>query len=91
MAISWDTYDKGDYDVYLLRVRFTDQVPGMDDPIPGCRYHEFPKRGARWPTTLRIACGSPTRCLARKWGKDFGAYDTTGIGIYQNHNIEVRC
>ena len=25
------------------------------------------------------------------WGKDFGAYDTTGIGLYQNHTIAVRC
>src|ERR1700736_5882046 len=33
VAISWDTYDKGDYDVYLRRVRFTDHV-ALDAPIP---------------------------------------------------------
>ncbi len=89
VAISWDTYDKGDYDVYLRRVRFTDQV-GMDDPIPVAATTSFEARSS-------LAYDAQNRLWIAyevsgpKWGKDFGAYDTTGIGIYQNHNIEVRC
>ena len=26
-----------------------------------------------------------------KWGKDFGAYETTGVALYQDHNIRVKC
>jgi hypothetical protein len=89
VSISWDTYDKGDYDVYLRRVRFTDQI-GMDDPIPIAASLNFETRSS-------LAYDAQSRLWIAyevsgpKWGKDFGAYDTTGIGIYQNHTIQVRC
>ena len=90
VAISWDTYDKGDYDVYLRRVRFADQI-GMDDSHPHRRDRRTSKRAVRWPTIRRTACGSPTRWPAPSWGKDFGAYDTTGLPLYSSHTIQVRC
>ena len=89
VAISWDTYDKGDYDVYLRRVRFTDQI-GMDDPIPIAATPSFEARSS-------LAYDAQNRLWIAyevsgpKWGKDFGTYDTTGIGLYQNHTIQVRC
>jgi hypothetical protein len=89
VAISWDTYDKGDYDVYLRRVRFTDQI-GMDDPIPITATLNFEARSS-------LAYDAQNRLWIAyevsgpKWGKDFGAYDTTGIGLYQDHTIQVRC
>jgi hypothetical protein len=89
VAISWDTYDKGDYDVYLRRVRFTDQI-GMDDPIPVAATLNFEVRSS-------LAYDAQNRLWIAyevsgpKWGKDFGAYDTTGIGLYQDHTIQVRC
>lgn len=89
VAISWDTYDKGDYDVYLRRVRFTDQI-GLDDPIPIAATAGFEARSS-------LAYDAQNRLWVAyevsgpKWGKDFGAYDTTGIGLYQNHTVQVRC
>jgi len=89
VSISWDTYDKGDYDVYLRRVRFTDQI-GMDDPLPIAATLSFEARSS-------LAYDAQSRLWIAyevsgpKWGKDFGAYDTTGIAIYQNHTIQVRC
>jgi hypothetical protein len=89
VTISWDTYDKGDYDVYLRRVRFTDQI-GMDDPIPIAATLNFEARSS-------LAYDAQNRLWVAyevsgpKWGKDFGAYDTTGIGLYQDHTIQVRC
>jgi len=89
VAISWDTYDKGDYDVYLRRVRFTDQV-GMDDPIPVAATLNFEARSSlAYDPQNRLWIAYEVS--GPKWGKDFGAYDTTGIGLYQNHNIQVRC
>src|ERR1022692_2624733 len=88
VAISWDTYDKGDYDVYLRRVRFTDQI-GMDDPVPIAATLNFEARSS-------LAYDAQNRLWIAyevsgpKWGKDFGAYDTTGIGLYQDHTIQVR-
>src|SRR5260221_12754490 len=27
----------------------------------------------------------------KKWGKDFGAYETTGVALYQGHNLKIKC
>ncbi len=89
VAISWDTYDKGDYDVYLRRARFTDQI-GLDDPIPIAATLNFEARSS-------LAYDSQNRLWIAyevsgpKWGKDYGLYDTTGVSLYHNHTIQVRC
>jgi hypothetical protein len=89
VAISFDTYDKGDYDVYVRRARFTDQV-GFDDPIPIAASLNFEARSS-------VAYDPQNRLWIAyevsgpKWGKDYGAYDTTGIALYHNHTIQVRC
>jgi hypothetical protein len=89
VAISWDTYNKGDYDVYLRRVRFTDQI-GMDDPIPIAATVNFEARSS-------LAYDAQNRLwiayefAGSRWGKDFGAYDTTGNPLYGPHTIQVRC
>jgi hypothetical protein len=89
VAISWDTYDKGDYDVYLRRLHYSDQI-GMDDPIPVAATNNFEARSSLaydFQNRLWIAY----EVSGPRWGKDFGAYDTSGIGLYQNHTIQVRC
>lgn len=89
VAISWDTYDKGDYDVYLRRARFTDQI-GFDDPIPIAATANFEARSS-------LAYDSQNRLwiayevAGSRWGKDFGAFDTTGTPLYGGHTIQVRC
>jgi hypothetical protein len=89
VAISWDTYDKGDYDVYLRRVQFTDHV-GMDAPIPIAATLNFEARSS-------IAYDPQNRLWIAyevsgpDWGKDYGLYDTTGIALYHNHTVQVRC
>ena len=89
VAISWDTYDKGDYDVYLRRVRFTDQI-GLDDPIPIAATLNFEARSSlAYDPQNRLWIAYEVS--GPKWGKDYGAYDTTGIALYHNHTIQVRC
>ena len=89
VAISWDTYDKGDYDVYLRRVQFTDQI-GMDDPIPIAASARFEARSSlAYDPQNRLWIAYEVS--GPRWGKDFGTYDTTGIALYQNHTIEVVC
>ena len=89
VAISWDTYDKGDYDVYLRRVRFTDQI-GLDDPIPIAATLNFEARSSlAYDPQNRLWIAYEVS--GPKWGKDFGAYDSTGIALYQQHTIQVRC
>jgi len=89
VAISWDTYAKGDYDVYLRRVRYTDQI-GMDDPITVAATSNFEGRSSLaydGQNRLWIAY----EVAGARWGKDFGAYDTTGNPLYAYHTVQVRC
>jgi hypothetical protein len=89
VAISWDTYDKGDYDVYLRRVRFTSQI-GFDDPIPIAATLNFEARSSlAYDAQNRLWIAYEV--AGSKWGKDFGAFDTTGLPLYASHTIQVRC
>ena len=90
IAIAWDTYDKGDYDVYFRRLRWHGSTPRMSAPVPAAVSDKFEARpsisfdpqGRLWLAYE----GSE-----QKWGKDFGAYETTGIALYQGHTIRMKC
>jgi hypothetical protein len=91
VAVSWDTYDKGDYDVYFRRLRATGSGPiQMDPPTPVAASQNFEARSS-------VAYDAKNRLWVayeaseKKWGKDFGAYETTGVALYQGHNIKVKC
>ncbi|MBI3679499.1 MAG: hypothetical protein HY235_03800 [Acidobacteria bacterium] len=90
VAVSWDTYDKGDYDVYFRRMRWRDGGIRMDAPVPVAAGQNFEARSS-------IAYDARNRLWAAyeasdvRWGKDFGAYETTGVALYQNHNLRVKC
>jgi hypothetical protein len=89
VAISWDTYDKGDYDVYLRRVRFNRRID-LDPPIAVAATAAFEARSSLAfdpQSRLWIAY----EVAGSRWGKDFGAFDTTGLPLYSNHTIQVRC
>jgi hypothetical protein len=89
VAVSWDTYDKGDYDVYVRRLQFTDHV-SMNPSIPIAATLNFEARSSIVfdpQNRLWIAY----EVSGPDWGKDYGLYDTTGISLYHNHTIQVRC
>ena len=89
VAISWDTYDKGDYDVYLRRARFNGKI-AMDNPIPIAATVNFEARSSlAYDAIGRLWIAYET--AGPKWGKDFGTADTSGVALYQNHSIAVRC
>ncbi len=89
VAVSWDTYDKGDYDVYFRRFRW-DQDLQMDAPVAVAASQNFEARSS-------LAYDPQNRLWVAyeasdtKWGKDFGAYETTGIALYQGHNVQLKC
>ena len=90
VAVSWDTYDKGDYDVYLRRLQSDGNSMSMDDPIAIAATPDFEGRSS-------IAYDPQNRLwiayevAGSRWGKDFGAYETTGLPLYSSHTIEVVC
>jgi hypothetical protein len=89
IAIVWDTYEKGDYDVYLRRMRAGNPIQ-MEAPVAVAASPNFEARASvayDAQGRLWVAYEGATQ----KWGKDFGAYETTGVALYQGHNIQVKC
>jgi len=93
VAVSWDTHHKGDYDVYVRRLRADlSAAPriGMDAPIPVAASNNFEARSSiAFDAKNRLWIAYETSDTG--WGKAFGAYQTTGIGLYQGHSIQVKC
>ena len=90
VAISWDTYDKGDYDVYLRRANLgpAGQISlGAAQPVAASLGFEARSSIAYDPQN-RIWVAYET--ADQKWGKDYGLQDTSGVNLYQNHNLAVR-
>lgn len=89
VAVSWDTYDKGDYDVYLRRLRFQDQI-AMDPPIAVAATTAFEGRSSlAYDPQNRLWIAY--EIAGNRWGKDFGAFDTSGLPLYSPHSVQVRC
>jgi hypothetical protein len=90
VAVSWDTYDKGDYDVYFRRLQSDGNAIQMDPPTPVAATQNFEARSS-------IVYDNKNRLWVsyeaseKKWGKDFGAYETTGVALYQGHNLKIKC
>lgn len=91
VAISWDTYDKGDYDVLFRRLRSTSKGPvRMDAPVAAAATAAFEANSS-------IAFDSSNRLWlayefsTMRWGKNFGAYQSTGTPLYEDRNVRVKC
>lgn len=87
IAIAWDTYEKGDYDVWL---REFDRNGQPKKPRPVANLHQFEsrpslaydKQGALWVAWERSG---------KNWGKDWGALDYgENMGLYWNRQVGLR-
>ena len=89
VAVAWDTYDKGDYDVYFRRLRMAGGIK-MDAPVPVAASPKFEARASiAYDRQNRLWVAYETS--ATKWGKDYGAYETSGVALYQDHTAKVKC
>ncbi len=88
IAIVWDTYEKGDYDVYVRRMRRGSPVR-MDEPIAVAASEKFEARpSAVYDSSDRLWIAYEESY--RGWGKDFGAYETTGTGLYLGIQLRLK-
>ncbi len=88
VAVSWDTYDKGNYDVHARRMSW-DAGIALDEPIVVAGSPLFEARSS-------VAFDAQDRLWVAYeesfagWGKDFGAYEMTGSGLYQDSAVRLR-
>ena len=88
VAVTWDTYDKGDYDVYARTMRYAKSIE-MDKPVAVAASENFEARSsAAYDAQGRLWVAHESS--GRRWGKDFGVYDKDGICLYLGHTIRVR-
>ena len=85
VAVAWDSYRNGNYDVYART--YSGGAWGDEVPIAvTARYEAYPSIAYDPGGRLWIAYEEG----GRGWGKDFGAYATTGISLYQGRRIALR-
>lgn len=80
VAIAWDCYDKGDYDVWVWQSADGKAQPVANSPLYEARSSvTYDPEGALWIAWEKSGA---------TWGKDWGAYDgQDGIGLYRDRQI----
>jgi hypothetical protein len=86
-ALAWDTYEKGDYDVWLCLLDANGSGPFKAMPAANSAQYEarasvtYDQQGNVWVAFEKSG---------ETWGKDWGAYDSgDGINLYRNREIGI--
>jgi hypothetical protein len=86
VSVAWDSYRNGNYDVFV-RTATGPTSWGKEIPIAASvRYEAYPSIAYEPSGRLWVAYEEG----AEGWGKDFGAYDTGGIALYQGRAVRLR-
>lgn len=86
ITVVWDSYRNGNYDVYARTAIETGSWGPEVAVAASARYEAYPSiaydgSGRLWVAYEEGGAG---------WGKDFGAYKTDGVAVYQGRAIRIR-
>lgn len=85
VTVAWDSYRNGNYDIYARTA--SGGTWGAETPLAA---------SARYEAYASIVYDNSDRLWmayeegGKAWGKDFGAYDTSGVALYQGRAIRLR-
>ncbi len=86
-ALAWDTYEKGDYDIWMCSLEADGKTATKPMPVANTPQYEaraavtYDHEGRVWVAYEKSGA---------TWGKDWGAYDgNDGIGLYRNREIGI--
>ncbi len=84
VTVAWDSYRNGNYDVYMRTANAG--TWGAETAVAAsARYEAYPSVAYDPSGQLWIAYEQG----GEGWGKDFGAYDTTGLALYQGRDVQL--
>jgi hypothetical protein len=85
VSVAWDSYRNQNYDVYFRTVASGNW--GSETPVAAsARYEAYPSIAYDRDGRLWVAYEEG----GKGWGKDFGAYTTSGVAVYQGRVIRLR-
>lgn len=86
VTVAWDSYRNINYDIFM-RTATEPKNWGKELPVAAtARYEAYPSIAYDTQGRLWVAYEEG----AEAWGKNFGAYDTTGVSVYQGRAIRIR-
>ncbi len=85
VTVAWDSYRNRNYDVYI-RTNSAGRWAPERAAAASPEYEAYPSIAYDGAGRLWVAYEEG----GRGWGKDFGAYDTAGISLYQSRIIRIR-
>jgi hypothetical protein len=85
VTVAWDSYRNGNYDVFMKTARGPGQWGKEVAVAASAKYEAYPSIAYDPSGRLWMAYEEG----GERWGKDFGAYETTGLAVYQGRAVRV--
>jgi hypothetical protein len=85
VTVAWDSYRNGNYDVFMRTA--TEGAWSAEKPVAATpAYEAYPSIAYDPAGTLWVSYEEG----GERWGKNFGADDSSGLGLYQGRAIRLR-
>jgi hypothetical protein len=84
VTVAWDSYRNNNYDIYM-RTAASGSWGKESAVAASARYEAYPSLAYDPSGRLWVAYEEG----GERWGKDFGAYDTSGLALYQGRAIRL--
>ena len=85
VTVAWDSYRNGNYDIYMKTARGPGAWGREAAVAVSAKYEAYPSLAYDPGGRLWVAYEEG----GERWGKDFGAYETSGLAVYQGRAVRL--